>query len=225
MSKYSIYLKKTCLSFLFLITFPYSGIAQGYYSNNNSLMMLELMRAASAYDNKLAEVMTPVIHDIKDKYTNGQYNDCIDAVNFIFDKITFYKRNYYIYSWLYYYRGLSYLKLNYEEAGIANLVGAKDANNNEAYKELEQIFRSHLQEAINELENKYYSKCLYHINIAKSTSFYNYQLYEEEGKALEGMNNFNEARKSYRKAKKFGSPNAKTLMKQLKEHKKAYKKN
>lgn len=217
-----LYLRRISFCALILLAFPFKGKAQGLYSDNSSIMMLELMRAASAYDDKLFEVMVPVIQDIRDKYNNGQYNECINAVNYTFDNVTFYKRNYYIYSWLYYYRGLSYLKLNFEETGIANLVSAKDAQNEEAMKALEQLFNTHMQKSFNEQIDRNFSSCLYHINLAKSTTFYNYQLYEVEGRALEGMNRFDDAKKSYRLAKKHGSPNAQGLMKQLKKHKKAY---
>ena len=40
------------------------------------------MRAASSYDHKLMEVMMPVIKDIRDRYDNGQYSDCIKAVHY-----------------------------------------------------------------------------------------------------------------------------------------------
>lgn len=168
--------------------------------------------------------MTPVIKDIREKYNNGQYNDCIKAVDFTFDNVTFYKRNYYIYSWLHYYRGMSYLKLNYDEAGIANLVSAKDEQNEEAFKVLQQFFMNHMEKAASDLSSGYYSNCLNHVNWAKSTTLYNYQLYEVEGKAFEGILRFDEAKKSYRLAKKHGSPNAQAFMKQLKAHKKEYMK-
>ena len=124
-------MKRTLFALLLIFSSPLSICAQ---YDDSSYMMLELMRAAPSYDHTLMEVMVPVIKDIRDKYNNGQYNDCIKAVDFTFDNVTFYKRNYYIYSWLHYYRGMSYLKLNYDEAGITNLVSAKDEQNEEALK-------------------------------------------------------------------------------------------
>lgn len=214
-------MKKILIALLIFCSSPLSVSAQ---YDDDFYMMLDLMRSASSYDHKLWEVMAPVIKDISYKYSNGQYYDCIKAVNFTFDNVTFYKRNYYIYSWLYYFRGMSYLKLNYEETGILNLVSAKDAQNEEARKALEELFVDHMGKAISDLSNNYYGGCIKHVNWAKSTTFYNYQLYEVEGKALEGMLRFDDAKKSYRLAKKYGSPNARTLMKQLKTHKREYMK-
>ena len=214
-------MKRILFALLIICSSPHSVSAQ---YDDSSYMMLELMRAASSYDHTLMEVMAPVIKDIRDRYNNGQYNECIKAVNFTFDNVTFYKRNYYIYSWLHYYRGMSYLKLNYDEAGIANLVSAKDEQNEEAYKVLQKYFMDHMEKAISDLSNSYYSSCINHVNRAKSTTLYNYQLYEVEGKAFEGLCRFDEAKKSYKLAKKRGSPNAQSLMKQLKIHKKEYSK-
>ena len=214
-------MKKNLLVLLIICCSPISVSAQ---YDDSSLMMLELMRAASSYDHKLTEVMMPVLKDIRDRYDNGQYNDCIKAVDFTFDNVTFYKRNYYIYSWLHYYRGMSYLQLNYDETGLANLVSAKDEQNEEAFKALQQYFMKHMEEAVKNLSNGYYSNCVNHINWAKKTTLYNYQLYEVEGRALEGMNRFDEAKKSFRLAKKHGSPYAQELLKQLKVHKKEYMK-
>lgn len=212
-------MKRTLFALLIICSSPFSANAQ---FDSNSYMMFELMRAASDYDDKLMEVMTPVLEDIRDRYNNGQYNDCIKAVDFTFENVTFYKRNYYIYSWLHYFRGMSYLNLNYLEAGIADLVSAKDAKNEEAIKTLQQFFLNHMEKAVTDLSNNYFSSCINHVNLAKSTTFYNYQLYEVEGKALEGLYRFNDAKKSYRLAKKYGSPNAQAFIKQLKVHKREF---
>lgn len=216
-------MRKLLLLVLSVIYIPCNISAQGYY-DNNSYMMFELMRAASNYDHTLLEVMTPVLRDIRDKYYNGQYKECIESVNFTFDRVTFYKRNYYIYSWLYYFRGMSYLKTGYEEVGIANLVSSKDAQNEDALKALQENYIKHMDHAEDYLKYGNYSSCLIHINSAKRTTLYNYQLYEIEGKALEGLNRFDEAKKSFKLAKKNGSPYANALLKQLKVHKKEFNK-
>lgn len=181
---------------------------------------LNAVRLATANDNKLTNAMVPIIKSLWEKYNNGQYQYCIDNISDIFNQITFYTRQYYIYSPLLYIKGISYMKLGYEDAGISSLVDAKNAQDEYAINLLRNYFTEYLNKAIEMEQKGFHSTCLMYVNKARNTTFFNYQLYEVEGNAQEGLLNFDAARSCYNLAKKQGSPNARNLLKQLKKHQK-----
>lgn len=193
------------------------------YDTGMMNMYIGAMRDAAAIDNQMAERMQPVIQDTFDKYNRGEYWSCINTVTSIFNSVTFYKRQYWLYSPLYYVRGLSYMAVGQEDNGIANLVAAKDANNSNAASALQSYFSQYCSNAYQELNSKRYYNCLQQVNKALSTTYYNYSIYEIAGAANEGLNSFDEAKKYYKLAKKNGSPNVSQMLKQLNVHKKKYK--
>lgn len=194
------------------------------YDSGMMNMYLGAMRDAASYDNQMSERLQPIIQDAVNKYNKGEYRNCINSVNSIFNSITFYKRQYWLYSPLYCVRGLSYMAVGQDEDGIVNLVAAKEANNSDASSALQHYFSQYCNNAYQELNSKQYYSCLQQVNKALSTTYYNYSIYEIGGAAYEGLNSFNDAKKYYKLARKNGSPNASQMLKQLSQHKKQYNK-
>lgn len=192
------------------------------YDTGMMNMYLSAAREAAAIDNQMAERMQPIIQDAFNKYNRGEFWNCINTVTSLFNSVTFYKRQYWLYSPLYYIRGLSYMAVGQEDNGIANLVAAKDANNSNAASALQSYFSQYCNSAYQELNARRYYNCLQQVSKALNTTYYNYSIYEIAGAASEGLNSFNDAKKYYKLAKKKGSPNARQMIKQLNAHKKQY---
>lgn len=192
------------------------------YDSGMMNMYLGAVRDASNYDLQLAEDLQPIINSAFDKYNRKEYWECISTVNSVFDRVNFYKRQYRIYSQLYYIRGLSYMAVGQEDNGISNLVEAMNAKSDAASKALENYFTQYQDIAYQEYQAGQYSNCLQHVNRALSTKYYSYSIYEIGGAANECLNNFSEAEKYYNLAKKTGSPSVNQFLKALDVHKKQY---
>nr|WP_315430519.1 hypothetical protein [uncultured Prevotella sp.] len=192
------------------------------YDTETMISSINAARAAADVDNELARTLMPVIKNLRAQYHNGEYQKCKVTIDDIFGKITFYKRQYWIYSHLYYLRGMCLMKLGYEDFGIQDLVKASDSENEDAEKALQNFFSQYSDMANQRLVSKRYYESLTYVEKALSTTYYNYIIYEIGGQAYEGMNYFDDAKKYYNLAKKNGSPSAKARLKELKLHKKTY---
>lgn len=194
------------------------------YDTNTMMMSIEAMRTAAAIDNRMYEWLLPILNDLYSRYNSGDYSSCVNEVNSVFNNVTFYKRQYYMYAPLYYIRGMSYIQLGKENEGIRNLVEAQNAQWKDATSVLQSYFSQYCDKAYTCLVNKDYHGCLNQVTKALSTTYYNYSIYEFAGAAYEGFNSFDAAKKYYKLAQKAGSPNARELLKRLSVHKKEYNK-
>ena len=221
------YLIIYCLLFLWrlpiysqYIEFPTKDI----YDTETMMITLNEVRGTTITDRKLAYYMSPIINDLFDAYYEGNYSECKNSIDEIFNNIKFYKRQYAIYSPLYYLRGMSLMQLGDNYSGLKDLVSAMNANSLEAAKALQNYFLQYCNNAHQFLLNNQLNDCLAQVQLALSTNYYNAQIYEIAGIVYEKMNSFYTARSYYRQAKKYGSINASEMLKQLKRHEKNYKK-
>lgn len=194
------------------------------YDTGSMTSFLNTIREASEVDHELANYMLPIIKKLRNTYDSGDYRSCKSNIDYIFNKITFYKRQYWIYSHLYFLRGMSLMQLGEEDDGIWNLIQAREAENTDAVDALKNYFSQYCNRAYQCLINKQYNECLLQVNRALNTTYYNYYIYEIGGIAYENTNFFESATKYYKLARKYGSPNAKEMLKQLRIHRKEYKK-
>ncbi len=183
---------------------------------------LNALREASYIDQQLAREMKPILSDLYDRYNAGQYQECINRVENIFRNYTFYTRQRNIYSPLNYVRGLSYLQLDNEVSGMYYLVNSMNDGNKDAYNVLNRYFASYVSDARKELDAGRYYKCINVLGKAYATGLHSFTAYEIQGKAYEGLHDFDNAKKFYKLAKKQGSPYASQLLKDLKVSKRQY---
>lgn len=180
------------------------------------------VRECAIIDRQLAQEMEPIINDLYNRYNAGQYQECIDRVENIFRNYTFYTRQRNIYSPLNYVRGLSYLQLDNEVSGMYYLVNSMNDGNQDAYNVLNRYFASYVSDARKELDAGRYYKCINVLGKAYATGLHSFTAYEIQGKAYEGLHDFDNAKKFYKLAKKQGSPYASQLLKDLKVSKRQY---
>lgn len=107
--------------------------------------------------------------------------------------------------------------LSYEELCIQ---AAMEAEYNQRQKERFEYFQNKAYECYNKQD---WYGFLTNSNYALETGWYNAKLYYDRGVVFERLNNFKEAKKNYKKAKKKGYAYAEDAIKSLKQKEKEYK--
>lgn len=192
------------------------------YDTDVMMAHMNAVRDANAVDRRLADEMKPIVTDLFEKYNRGEYRECKNRIDDIFSHIRFYKRQYWIYSPLYYLRGMSLMELGDKYDGIKDLVYAKEANNSDATEALCNYFLQFCDNANQYFQTDRLNDCLHEIQLALSTSYCSAQIYMVAGKVYEKWNLFDTARDYYKLAKKRGSTKASKLLKELRQHRKKY---
>lgn len=106
---------------------------------------------------------------------------------------------------------------SYEELMVqAQAKAAYDAH-------MEQLFDQYQDEAYRRYNNQDWYGFLTYSNYALETGWYNSKLYYDRGVVFERLNNFKQAKKEYKKAKKKGYAYAERALEACKQHEKEYK--
>lgn len=88
---------------------------------------------------------------------------------------------------------------------------------------MEQLFNQYQDEAYRRYNNQDLYGFLTYSNYALETGWYNSKLYYDRGVVFERLNNFKQAKKEYKKAKKKGYAYAERALEACKQHEKEYK--
>lgn len=88
---------------------------------------------------------------------------------------------------------------------------------------MEQLFDQYQDEAYRRYNNQDWYGFLTYSNYALETGWYNSKLYYDRGVVFERLNNFKQAKKEYKKAKKKGYAYAERALEACKQHEKEYK--
>lgn len=89
--------------------------------------------------------------------------------------------------------------------------------------QMKQRFQQYQDEAYRRYNKQDWYGFLTNSNYALETGWYNSQLYYDRGVVYERLNNFKQAKKEYKKAKKNGYADAERALEACKQHEKEYK--
>lgn len=194
---------------------PVEMPSMGIYDNSLQTMYIQGLRERAALNERMWEMLKPVYEQAYGLYNSGKYSDCDELVSKVFRTYTFYKGQEYLYARLVYLKGMSHIKLGSLDSGISLLVMAMDDGDSEARTELNGLFYSLYDTAVECYKRADYSRCLYHVNTALKTKFVNGNAYILGGQAAEALNALEDAKQWYKLAKKAGSPIANEKLKSL----------
>lgn len=222
-------MKKVFIALMFMV-FEYSSIkAQIVYTMpdmfdvNSANMFLQAQRdyihaiaEAREVDRHVAQEVQPYLNKVVEYFNSRKYGECIDLINGVFHTFNFYTRQKDIYSPFLYYRGLCEFYSNNRAAAYSDLKDAWQCGNNEAGNFLLADYYKMVEQAKSALKRNDPTGCISICGTAQENPCADFSIYEIGGLGFEMCNDFENAKVCFKLAKKMGSPNAKELLKDLK---------
>lgn len=206
--------------------------ARSLFDQDAANMYLDAQRS---YLNTLSEMamyrrqLMPIIVDTYkvayDRYSRGNYYECAKVISAFFENYTIYNGLGNICVNLYELYGMSLIKLNDYSNGLSLLRKAMEQGSSSARQELDRIFQDYYSQAYRCYENGDYSSSHIFINNTFATGLQSSSVYILRGDVYTKQHKFDEAKESYKVAKKMGSTLAPDRLKLLKQVKKEYYRN